>query len=233
MPKLATLFLILASAAASADDMDRTISVNGMGTVETPPDRAILSLSIEARESTVAAAQAKAAEVTAKVLELADAMDIPENRVDTMSATVRPDYRWDRDANTQELVGFVAHRHMRLKVHDLDKVGLIMEGAVEAGVNQVSPPHLTSSKNRDAYRDALEKAVEDARQNAERLANSLGLSLGDAIQINAGSATRPPIPMDRAAALAMNSAEARTYSPGDLTVIANVNVVFEASLAPR
>ena len=229
MPKLVALFLVLLSAAAYADDVARTISVSGVGTVETPPDRATLSLSIDARESTVAAAQAKAAEVTAKVLELADEMDIPGNRVDTMAATVRPDYRWNRDTNEQELIGFVAQRQMHLEIHDLDKVGVVIERAVEAGVNQVSPPALTSSRSRDAYRDALEKAVEDARQNAERLADSLGLTLGDAIQVNAGSATRPPIPMNRGAALAMNDAEAQTYSPGDLTVIASVNVVFEAS----
>jgi uncharacterized protein YggE len=229
MSKLAALFLILVSTVASADDVTRTISVAGFGSVETPPDRATLSLSIDARESTVAAAQAKAAEVTARVLELADEMDIPENRVDTMAATVRPDYRWNRDTNEQELIGYVAQRQMRLEIHDLDKVGQVIERAVAVGVNQVSPPRLTSSKSRDAYRDALEKAVADARQNAERLADSLGLSLGDAIQVNAGSATRPPIPMNRAAALAINDAEAQTYSPGDLTVIANISVVFEAS----
>jgi uncharacterized protein YggE len=204
MSKLAVLFLVL-------------------------PDRATVSLSIEVRESTVAAAQQKAAEVTARVLELADELDIPENRVDTMSAMVRPDYRWNRDSETQELIGFVAQRQMRLEVHDLDKVGLVVERAVEAGVNQVMPPRLTSSKSRDAYRDALEKAVDDARQNAERLADSLGMSLGDAIQVNAGTPAGPPVPMSRGEALAMSDAAPQTYSAGDLTVTANVSVVFEAA----
>ncbi len=230
MPRLAALFLILVSAAVSADDdIARTIAVNGFGTAETTPDRAMLTLSIDARESTVAAAQAKAAEVTARVLELADAMDIPENRVDTMAAIIRPDYRWNRDTNTQDLIGYVAQRQMRLEVHDLDKVGLVIERAVEVGVNQVSPPRLMSSRSREVYRDALEKAVEDARQNAERLADALGLSLGDAVQVNAGSPTRPPIPMNQGAALAIADPQAQTYTAGDLTVIANVNVVFEAS----
>lgn len=230
MSKLVALILILASAAACADNhAARTIAVSGFGSVDTPPDRATLRLSIDARASTVAAAQSKAAEVTARVLELADAMDIPENRVDTMAATVRPDYRWSRDDNTQELIGFVAQRQMRLEIHDLEKVGLVVERAVEAGVNQVSPPQLTSSKSRDAYRDALEKAVEDARKNAERLADSLGLALGDAIQVNAGTPVRPPVPAGRVEAMAMSDAAPQTYSAGDLTVTANVSVVFEAS----
>lgn len=229
MSKLAPLLLILVSATAFADEHAvRTISVSGFGSVETPPDRATLSLTIDARESTVAAAQARAAEVTARVLELADEMDIPENRVDTMSATARPEYRWNRDDNTQELIGFIAQRQMRLELHDLDKVGAVIERAVAAGVNQVSPPHLTSSRSRDAYRDALEKAVDDARQNAERLADSLGLTLGGAIQVNAGSMIRPPVPVVRAEAMAMSDAAPPTYSAGDLTVTANVGVVFEA-----
>lgn len=229
MSKLAALFLIFLSAAACADDATRTISVSGIGSVETPPDRATLILSIDARESTVAAAQAKAADVTARVLELADTMDIPENRVDTMAATVRPDYRWNRDNNSQQLIGFVAQRQMRLEIHDLEKVGLVVERAVEAGVNQVMPPRLTSSRNRDAYRDALEQAVEDARRNAERLASSLGLTLGDAIQVSAGSPALSPMPVRRAEAMAMSDSAAQTYSAGDLTVTANVSVVFEAS----
>ena len=230
MSKLAALLLILVSTVASADDAARTISVSGFGSVETPPDRATLTLTIVARQATVAAAQEQAAAVTTKVLELADDMDIPENRVDTMSATIHPEYRWNRDNESQELVGFVAQRRMRLEIHDLDKVGVAIERAVELGVNQVSPPHLTSSRSRDAYRDALDEAVEDARENAERLAAALGLTLGDAIQVHAGAPAQPPVPVGRAEAMAMSDSAAQTYNAGDLTVIANINVVFEASL---
>ena len=104
-----------------------------------------------------------------------------------------------------------------------------LSAAVEAGVNQVAPPQLSSSKSRDAYRDALDKAVEDARMNAERLAESLGMTLGDAIQVNAGSSVRPPIPMGRMEGMAMSDAAPQTYNAGDLTVTANINVVFETS----
>ena len=71
--------------------------------------------------------------------------------------------------------------------------------------------------------------VDDARQNAERLADSLGLTLGDAIQVNSGPMMRPPVPVVRAEAMAMADAAPQTYSAGDLTVTANVSVVFEAS----
>ena len=64
---------------------------------------------------------------------------------------------------------------MRIRLHDLDKVSQVIEGAVEAGVNQVSPPPLSSRRARDAFRDALQKAPEDATQNARRSACRINL----------------------------------------------------------
>lgn len=230
MSKLSLLLLLLLSTAAfAADDVTHTISVTGFGSVETPPDRATLTVSIVARDPDVATAQQEAANVTAKVLVLAGDLDIPENRVDTMSATVRPDYRWDREQQSQELLGYIAQREMRVTLHDLDKVGPFIEQAVGAGVNQVSPPQLSSSRSRDAYRDALEAAVEDARRNAERLAEAFGQELGDAIQIDASAPGRPPVPMLRTTAMAADVAAEETYNAGDLTVRATVSVVFATS----
>jgi uncharacterized protein YggE len=229
MPKQALLlFLLMSTAAVAAEDIAHTISVTGFGSVETPPDRATLNLSIVARHATVAAAQEQAADVTAKVLAIADELDVPENRIDTMSAMVRPDYRWNRDSETQELLGYIAERQMRVELHELDKVGPFIEQAVRAGVNQASPPRLSSSRSRDAYRDALEAAADDARQNAGRLAEALGLELGDAIRVDASAPGGPPIPVARTMSLADSAAE-ETYNAADLAVQATVSVVFEIS----
>ena len=229
MPKLISLCLILLSTLALAEETPRSISVSGEGSVETPPDRATLVFSIVARDDNVGRAQAEAADVTAKVLALTDELGIPDSRVDTMSASVRPDYRWNRETQEQELLGFIAERQMRVELHDLEKVGVVIERAVDVGVNQVSPPELTSSKRRDAYRDALAAAAEDARANAERLAATLGLSLGSALQVNTGSVARPAMPVARMAQMSAAEAAPETYNAGDMTIIATVNVVFEVT----
>jgi len=228
-----TVFLILffiAAATVAADEVPRSISVNGQGTAQTTPDRATVTLSIVTRNQTVAAAQLEAAEVVAKVLALAEELDIPENRIDTMSATVYPDYRYNQATQEQELRGYVAQREMRIEVHDIENVGIVVERAVEQGVNQVSPPQLSSSRRREAYREALERAVADARANAERLATALGMTLGPAIQVGAGTPIVPPMPMrgrlQATAAMALEEVPA-TYSARDMDVTANITVVYE------
>jgi uncharacterized protein YggE len=230
MPRLIAILLILvAGAAIAADDIPRTITVGGFGSVETPPDRATLILSIVARSQSVADAQAEAADVTAKVLALTEDLNIPDNLVDTMSASVRPDYRWNREQEEQELRGYIAERQMRIEIHDLEQVGVVVERAVEQGVNQVSPPQLTSSSRGDAYREALQRAAEDARANADRLASALGVTLGSAMQVHASQQPMRPIPMMGMRQVDAMAAQAapETYSAGDMTVTASISVVFE------
>ena len=232
MRKLISIIFVLATGVVfAADDPARTISVSGTGSVELAPDKATLVLSIVAREADVETAQSKAAEVTAKILALADDLNIERNLVDTTSASVRPDYRWNRDSEEQELRGYIAERQMRIEVRDLEQLGVVIERAVKAGVNQVMPPQLDSSNRRDAYRDALDKAALDAKETAARLAASLDLKLGSAIRVDAGSNIRPPVPMfgGRQVAMAMSdeAAAPETYNAADMKVSATISVVFE------
>jgi uncharacterized protein YggE len=221
--------LLTLSASVMAEETTRTVTVTGNGFSEVAPDRATLTMSINVREPTLAAAQKEAAAVTNKVLEMTDRMDIDRDRVDTTGASVRPDYRWNRETQEQELRGYIADRQIVVEIEDLEKLGAVIEGAVNAGVNQVSPPQLDSSGRKEAYRAALRAAAEDARSNANELAESLDARLGQVISINSGAvAPRPPVPYQaRAQAMAVESDAAESYNPADLKFNATVTVVFE------
>lgn len=216
-------------AAACADEAPRSVTVSGTGTAAVEADKATVEMSIVAREGTVAAAQAIAGKVTLAVLELTDGLGIERSKVNTTGASVRPDYRWNRDTQEQELRGYIAERRMTVELLDLDKLGPLVEGAVAAGVNQVAPPRLDSSKRRDAWREALSAAAADARANAEVLAATLGARLGKAVQVNAGNGgPEPPRPQaDMMLRAAAESVADESYNPADLAFEATVTVVFE------
>ncbi len=218
-----------AGASAMGEEQIRTITVNGTGTAEVKPDRATLRMSIVAREATLTAAQKAAADVTTEVLKMIDRMDIDRDQVDTTGASVRPDYRWNSDKEEQELRGYVAERQISVVIKDLERLGAIVEGAVGAGVNQVSPPHLDSSKRKQTYRNALRAAADDAKESASQLANALGAKLGEVISINSGSnAPRPPVPYAaNMRAMAAESGAGESYNAADLSFNATVTVVFE------
>lgn len=226
---LLVVLLVTIGACAMAEEQIRTITVNGTGTAEVKPDRATLRMSIVAREATLAAAQRAAADVTARVLKMTDRMDIDRDQVDTTGASVRPDYRWNRDKEEQELRGYIAERQISVVIKDLETLGAVVEGAVGAGVNQVSPPHLDSSERKQTYRKALRAAADDAKENATQLADALGARLGQVISINSGSnAPRPPVPYAaNMRSMAAESDAGESYNAADLSFNATVSVVFE------
>jgi uncharacterized protein len=212
-----------------AEEPARTITVNGTGIAEVAPDRASVQMSIEVREPSLADAQKAAADVTTSVLKMLDQMGIDRDKIDTTGASVRPDYRWNNKTEEQELRGYISTRQISVEMEDLDKLGAVIEGAVGAGVNQVSPPQLFSSQRKDTYRKALRAAADDARKNAEELADALGTSLGRVISIQAGS-NQPPPPIHYTAnvrAMAAGGDAAESYNPADLSFNATVTVVFE------
>ena len=222
-------FLLSMGTSVMADQQTRSITVSGTGFAEVEPDRATLRMSIVAREPTLDAAQEGAADVTRKVLKMTDRFDIARDQVDTTGASVRPDYRWNREKEEQELRGYIAERQIAVKIDDLEKLGAVVEGAVSAGVNQVSPPQLESSKSKETYRRALRAAAEDAKANAMELAVTLDARLGQVININAGAdAPSPPVPHPVGARMmTAESDAAETYNAADLSFNAIVTVVFE------
>jgi len=220
--------LLMLSTVVLAEQELRTITVTGIGSSKIAPDRASVQMSIVAKSATLNEAQQAAAVVTAKVLEMTSKLGIDRDEIDTTGATVRPDYRWNREREEQELLGYVAERQLRVELRELDKLGALIEGAVELGVNRVSPPQLDSSKRRDAYRDALDAAAKDAQANATRLAQSLGARIGDVLKITTISEPTPPMPFMRAAtAEAMEMAAPETYNAATLVFDATITAVFE------
>jgi uncharacterized protein YggE len=212
-----------------AEEQARSITVNGTGFADVEPDRATIRMSIIAREPKRAAAQKRAADVTNRVLKMTDRMDIARDQVDTTGASVRPDYRWNREKEEQELRGYIAERQIAVEIEDLEKLGALVEGAVSAGVNQVSPPQLDSRKRKETYRRALRAAAEDAKANALQLAETLDAKLGHVISINSGAnAPRPPVPhVAGLRSMAVESDPAESYNAADLSFNAVVTVVFE------
>jgi len=228
---VAIVLLVLSAAGlAQADETPRTISVTGIGFVTVPPDMARLSLSVSERDPSLEVAQKAATAVTASVLKFLDSLGIDREKINSTGATVQPNYRWNRDTQEQELIGYVAQRQIEVEILDLDKLGEIVEGAVTAGVNQVSRPVLDSTERRGAHRKALAIAATDARENAQTLADTMGVQLGPVVHMTTGGGVVPePRPMMRAQADMMAVAESapETYNAGDIRFDASVSAVFE------
>jgi uncharacterized protein YggE len=226
---LVLMAITLASLPAFADDLPRTISVSGTGNVDAKPDIARLSLAVQRRNTSMQVARDETVRVSRAFLDLCRKLGIKESKIRTSGLTIQPEYRWDPKENQQIFLGYFVQRQLEVELDDLDKLGEVIEGAIDAGVNEVSPPQLDSSRRKELSRDALAAATADAKANAERIAASLGVTVGAVRTITAsGAMPPPPMPMKAMRAQAMMAdGAAESYAPGEIGFESRVDATFD------
>lgn len=211
----------------AADDV-RVVTVSGEGEVSVTPEIATVRFGIEARDRELSRAQARAGEVVGAVLDLAESLDIPGSRVQSTQVHVRPEFEWND--GRQSFRGYLVQRDITVELRDLEKLGPLLERAMAAGVNTVSPPELGVKNPRELHREALQRAAADAKANAQALAKTLGAALGPVQRIHAIESA-PPVPLAEARMMRMSAADSgaaeQTYETGRITVRASVQAAFE------
>lgn len=223
----AMLALSLLAGLAQADEL-RTITVAGRASVDAVPDIARVSLAVQRRNPDMAAAREATTKVTASFLALCRRLGIKDAKIRTSGLNIQPEYRWDPQDNQQIFTGYFVQRQLEVELDNLDRLGELLEGAVDLGVNQVSPPQFDSTRRAALAQDALAAAATDARSNAARIAASLGVKLGPLRTLNAVGESRPPMPEFRTAAMAMDAGPAaKTYEAGEIAFPANVVATFD------
>jgi len=225
--------LAMGGVAQAADTPLRLVSVTGQGEVKAQPDMAYVSLGAEARKPSLAEARGQVTAAVERILALTRELKIDPKHVDSTRLQVQPEYRWNEKDSQRVLLGYVVSRQVEVELHDLDKLGTLLERAVSAGANQVGTARLDSSRRTELERQALAKAVDDARLDADVLARAAGARLG-AVQSLSASAMPPVQPMyaERAvlaAAPPMDAAD-QTYDPGEMKFNATVSAQYELEI---
>ena len=197
--------------AAPASD---TVTVTGVGSVETAPNEAQMSFGVETRGPTAKAAVDANADAMRKVINALRRAGARE--IATQWVSVYPVSNGERTFD-----GYSASNSVSATSDIEDAAGLI-DAAVEAGANQVSGPGMGRSDAEKLYREALSKAVADARARADVLAKAAGRSLGAITSISESGATPVPYYAERAAL----DAGSTPIVPGQQETTATISVTF-------
>jgi uncharacterized protein YggE len=226
-----TLALLVAVPTAMADEpRPRTVSVTGQAEVAAEPDMARVTLGVDSRKPTMAEARAEVTAVVDRVLALTRELKIDPKYVNATRLQVQPEYRWNEKDRKRVLLGYAVTRQIEIELRDLEKLGTLLERAVDVGVNQVGDPMLDSSRRKELEREAMTKAVGDARLNADTLAAAAGVRVGTVRTLN-GNASPPEVPLYRSkvmmAADAAASPPEETYQAGEMKFTAMVNAEYD------
>jgi uncharacterized protein YggE len=207
--------------------------VSGEGKVTAVPDVAILNLGIQARESSVAQAQAEASQAMDKVIQALKDNGVAEKDIQTQNFSIQKVTQWDNDKQVEVLLGYQVTNTVVAKVRTVNNAGPVIDAAAAAGGDLIIVNNIGFNVDDPSpyQAQAREKAVADAAAKAKQLAATAGVTLGNPTYITENSYVPGPIYRS-----AMESGGAAVpvpttvpISPGELEITSNVQIAYAIS----
>ena len=216
--------------AVRAETVSSVIEVSGVAERLVRPDLAHLEITIDVRDEKLDTARREAGTKTVSVLRNLKELGINDDAIDSGSLTVQPEFAWDAKSGVRRLQGYLVTRTIRVRLLDIDKLGVVLERAVKLGANQITPPRFALQDESLLRRELLTKATQDARQNAAAIARGLDAELGAALRVDAIEVDQPtfapPVMLRASAAPNEDVAAAESYRPGDILLRVSVKARF-------
>jgi uncharacterized protein YggE len=212
--------------AAHAPSDGTLVSVSAQAEAKRVPDVATISAGVVTQATDANAAMRANATQMDKVMAAIRAAGIAERDIQTSGVNLNPQYKYVEN-QAPAITGYQASNTVNLKVRDIAKLGKVLDALVASGANQVNGPSFEIDQPEAVYDEARRAALEKAQARASMYAKALGLRVRRIVSISEGGGFQPPMPMPMMA-MARGKAEADTaVSPGETTLTANLDVVFE------
>jgi uncharacterized protein YggE len=218
----------LAPVVALAQAPEGTITVVGEGRVKIKPDTAQASIGVEVVKPTVKEASAEASNLMNSVIEVLKQKSIEDKDIQTSSFSVWLERPYNQDGTQGDPVYHVSNQ-VNVTIHQLDRVGDLLDATMVAGANNIYGVTFSLSDTTKVEAEARRKAVEHARIKAQDLAQLAGLALGEVISVSEviGSTGGSYFPgMAQQAAVGMGGGGGGPISPGELEITMQVQLVY-------
>lgn len=181
---------------AQADEPDRHVTVNGVGTINVVPDAVRFYPSVTALANKSSEALATASKTASAVRAALKDAGIATKDIKSSNLSVFPEYNYTQDKGSV-IIGYRATQSFTVVIRKADTAGKVIEDVVNAGNENVTingiVPFVT--KGSAAMEDARAAAVADAKSRAASYAKLLGTSLGKVVYLQENSAPSYSFPM--------------------------------------
>jgi hypothetical protein len=201
------------------------ISVSGQGIAVAAPDIASLSLGVSTVRDSARQARDDAASLVTDLIASLEENGIEEEDYHTSRFSIDPEIDF-RASGEQVIRGYRVTSILAVTVRDLDRVGEVIDDAVDAVGDPIRVQGVTFSIEDAAalQSEARALAMADAKTKAEELAALAEVDLGKPIAISESSGGGPPPVFFGTAELAQDVET--PISPGQLEITVNVQVSY-------
>jgi uncharacterized protein YggE len=215
-------FSLIAFAAAAEDAPRRSITVSASGSVSAEPDMARITSGVATEAPVARDAVSKNSEAMQKIIAGLKAAGIDEKDIQTTSFHIEPRYTRAREGEPSVIDGYRATNQVQVVIHNLDKLGDVLDRLVALGANEMAGLSFDVSQAEKLRDEARKEAVANAQRRAKLYADAAGVQLGEVLSIDEGGGNAPrPIFAGRAL-----KADAVPIERGSETLEATVSVTW-------
>ena len=178
-----------ASSVEAPQSIERSITVVGEGKASVSPDVAQANLGVEVLAPTVKEATEEARERMTAIMAALQEAGVAEKDIQTSNYSIYfdryPEIRAMVEAEPLEVEGnYRVSNMVRIKIRDLDELGSVLDGVIEAGANNVYGINFTVDDPDEVESEARSEAIANAKTKAQELADLNGVNLGEVLQIS-------------------------------------------------
>ena len=210
--------------AVAGEEIVRTVSVAGKGTILAVPDQATIQIGVRTEAKTSEKALEENNDKMAALQASLRRARIASKDIQTRDFSIWPQYS-ESSSRTTRITGYEVSNTLVITVRNIENLGKILDAAVKAGGNQVYGIEFGFTDPSALLDEAREEAMKDAKRKATQLAKLADLKLGTVVTISeSGSA---PTPVFRAAADTFAEAASVPIETGESSVSLSVQVTYE------
>jgi uncharacterized protein YggE len=205
----------------------RTLSVAGSGQSYLAPDIAYIYIGVHTEKQTAAEAVDENNSQTQKLIQAIQDFGIDAKDIRTTNFSIWPMDQFDPATGrpTGEKT-YAVDNTVYVTVRELDRLGDLLDTAVQAGANTVNSVQFDVADKDAALKEARIDAMKDAETQAKELAEAAGLTLGEVRSINFVDNQYPIFDGKGGGGGAAAEAAAVPIQPGQLTFTVTVNITY-------
>ncbi len=207
----------------------RTLNVNGVGTVNMTPDIAYINIGVHTEKPTAAEAVSENNTQTQQVVNALQGGGVDPKDIQTTNFSIYPNTQYDPQTNAKLGTTYMVDNTVNVTVRKLDQLGNLLDLSVKSGANSVNSIQFDVADKTQALKQARDLAVKDAATQAQELSSAAGVTLGDIQAISFYNNVPGPI-MDTFGKGGGGGAVAAASVPiqsGQMTLTVNVSMTYE------
>jgi len=224
MKIIATITLVLTSSLffSICEATDKKImSLSATSSVTAAPELARFNFLIEKRGKNLASLKSEIDAKAGRLVRLCKKLGIKTKDITAAEIHIEPRYNY----NNNSFLGYRITRTISATLHDLSKYAMVIDGAVNAGITNISNISLELNQKTSLENKALTEAVKLVKNKAELLASLTNVKLGEVLNIQEGGAGI--VRTEYKDVLHRSSAKAKAvFEPGLLSITKTVSITY-------